>query len=103
MGVNFNEGIDMWSLGCVLAELYLGWPLFPGASEYDQITYICQTLGLLPHHLMRNITKATRFFNCDPMTSTWSLKVRERRESGREEWIYNSKCVCVCVKDYNCS
>ena len=65
----------MWSLGCVLAELYLGWPLFPGASEYDQITYICQTLGPLPHHLMRNITKATRFFNCDQVTSTWSLKV----------------------------
>ncbi|OBS71726.1 hypothetical protein A6R68_13697, partial [Neotoma lepida] len=26
----------MWSLGCVIAELFLGWPLYPGASEYDQ-------------------------------------------------------------------
>lgn len=27
----------MWSLGCVIAELFLGWPLYPGASEYDQV------------------------------------------------------------------
>lgn len=29
----------MWSLGCVIAELFLGWPLYPGASEYDQVTH----------------------------------------------------------------
>ncbi len=28
----------MWSLGCVIAELFLGWPLYPGASEYDQVS-----------------------------------------------------------------
>ena len=28
----------MWSLGCVMAELFLGWPLYPGALEYDQVT-----------------------------------------------------------------
>lgn len=27
----------MWSLGCVIAELFLGWPLYPGALEYDQV------------------------------------------------------------------
>ena len=75
MGVSFDEAIDMWSLGCVLAELYLGWPLFPGACEYDQITYICQTLGPLPGHIMRNINKATRFFNCDAVSNCWTLKV----------------------------
>lgn len=33
----FSEAIDMWSLGCVIAELFLGWPLYPGSSEYDQV------------------------------------------------------------------
>ena len=37
LGLNYNESIDMWSLGCVIAELFLGWPLYPGASEYDQV------------------------------------------------------------------
>jgi len=40
LGLPFCEAIDMWSLGCVIAELFLGWPLYPGASEYDQVTYI---------------------------------------------------------------
>lgn len=38
LGLPFCEAIDMWSLGCVIAELFLGWPLYPGASEYDQVT-----------------------------------------------------------------
>lgn len=37
LGLPFCEAIDMWSLGCVVAELFLGWPLYPGASEYDQV------------------------------------------------------------------
>ena len=37
LGLPFNEAIDMWSLGFVMAELLLGWPLYPGSSEYDQV------------------------------------------------------------------
>ncbi|VDP92617.1 unnamed protein product [Echinostoma caproni] len=40
LGLPFNESIDMWSLGCVIAELFLGWPLYPGSSEYDQVSRI---------------------------------------------------------------
>ena len=32
LGLPFNERIDMWSLGCVAAELFLGWPLYPGGT-----------------------------------------------------------------------
>ncbi len=65
----------MWSLGCVLAELYLGWPLFPGTSEYDQINYICEMLGQPPHCLMRNMEKTKKFFNRSK--GAWSIKVRD--------------------------
>lgn len=30
LGLPYCEAIDMWSLGCVIAELFLGWPLYPG-------------------------------------------------------------------------
>ena len=73
LGQPFNEAIDIWSLGCVLAELYLGWPLFPGTSEYDQINYICQMLGPPPHTLMTNLDKTKRFFNRSK--GVWSIKV----------------------------
>ena len=73
LGQPFDESIDMWSLGCVLAELYLGWPLFPGTSEYDQINYICDMLGPPPHCLMRNLEKAKKFFNRSK--GAWTIKV----------------------------
>jgi dual specificity protein kinase YAK1 len=41
----YTVAIDMWSLGCISAELYIGLPLFPGASEYDVISRIIEILG----------------------------------------------------------
>jgi cyclin-dependent kinase 12/13 len=41
----YSYSIDMWSAGCVLAELELGRPLFPGKSEPEQIDLICKTMG----------------------------------------------------------
>ena len=36
---------DVWSAGCVLAELLLGQPIFPGASGVDQLVEIIKVLG----------------------------------------------------------
>ena len=33
LGIPYTSAIDMWSFGCILAELYTGFPLFPGESE----------------------------------------------------------------------
>lgn len=45
LGFSYNSSIDMWSLGCVAYELVVGYPLFPGLSEYDQIRMIIQVIG----------------------------------------------------------
>uniref|UniRef100_A0A8C2IJM3 non-specific serine/threonine protein kinase n=2 Tax=Cyprinus carpio TaxID=7962 RepID=A0A8C2IJM3_CYPCA len=83
LGLPFCEAIDMWSLGCVIAELFLGWPLYPGASEYDQIRYISQTQGLPAEYLLSAGTKTTRFFNRDPDSTypLWRLKTPEDHEA----------------------
>jgi len=36
----YTKGVDMWSLGCILAEMLIGKPLFPGASTINQIEKI---------------------------------------------------------------
>ena len=36
----YTAGVDMWSLGCILAEMILGKPLFPGSSTINQIEKI---------------------------------------------------------------
>ncbi|KAF3778958.1 Shaggy-related protein kinase alpha [Nymphaea thermarum] len=41
----YTTAIDIWSTGCVLAELLLGQPLFPGDSAVDQLVEIIKVLG----------------------------------------------------------
>ncbi|NXX82968.1 MAK kinase, partial [Urocolius indicus] len=41
----YSSPIDMWAVGSIMAELYTLRPLFPGASEVDEIFKICQVLG----------------------------------------------------------
>lgn len=38
LGTSYNVTIDMWSLGCVAAELFLGLPLFPGETQAEEVT-----------------------------------------------------------------
>ncbi|CAE6416265.1 unnamed protein product [Rhizoctonia solani] len=42
---NYSTNIDIWSTGCVMAELMLGQPLFPGESGIDQLVEIIKVLG----------------------------------------------------------
>ncbi|XP_018414361.1 PREDICTED: serine/threonine-protein kinase ICK [Nanorana parkeri] len=42
---NYNSPIDIWAVGCIMAEVYTLRPLFPGSSEIDTIFKICQVLG----------------------------------------------------------
>lgn len=39
------QAIDMWSVGCIFAELMLRKPFFPGDNYLDQLTIICDKLG----------------------------------------------------------
>ncbi|XP_027130273.1 serine/threonine-protein kinase MAK isoform X2 [Larimichthys crocea] len=41
----YSSPIDLWAVGCIMAELYTLRPLFPGNSEVDEIFKICQVLG----------------------------------------------------------
>ncbi|CEG71532.1 Putative Likely protein kinase [Rhizopus microsporus] len=42
---NYTLSIDTWSTGCVMAELILGQPFFPGESGIDQLVEIIKILG----------------------------------------------------------
>jgi len=48
LSLPYSSTIDMWSLGCICVELFLGLPLFPGTSEFNQITRIVEMLGCVP-------------------------------------------------------
>ncbi|CXI02376.1 glycogen synthase kinase 3 [Plasmodium berghei] len=42
---NYTTHIDLWSLGCIIAEMVLGYPIFSGQSSVDQLVRIIQILG----------------------------------------------------------
>ncbi|XP_035753569.1 mitogen-activated protein kinase 15 [Egretta garzetta] len=41
---SYTKGVDMWSIGCILGELLLGKPLFPGTSTMNQIEQILRVI-----------------------------------------------------------
>jgi len=42
---SYNQSVDVFAIGCLMAEMYLGRPIFPGRTEADQITAIVSVLG----------------------------------------------------------
>lgn len=41
----YSTQVDVWSVGCIFAEMVNGRPLFPGSSESDQLVKIFKSLG----------------------------------------------------------
>jgi mitogen-activated protein kinase 15 len=41
----YTKGVDMWSMGCILAELLLGKPVFPGTSTLNQLDRVMEITG----------------------------------------------------------
>nr|CCC94505.1 putative protein kinase [Trypanosoma congolense IL3000] len=54
IGARYGPPIDIWSTGCLLAELMLGLPLLPGDSDHHQLHLMEEMLGPLPHSLLKN-------------------------------------------------
>ncbi|XP_017274339.1 dual specificity tyrosine-phosphorylation-regulated kinase 4 isoform X3 [Kryptolebias marmoratus] len=85
LGHPYSMAIDMWSLGCILAELYTGYPLFPGESEVEQIACIMEVLGMPPNDFIQSASRRKLFFDSkgNPRNVTNS-KGKKRKPSSIE-------------------
>jgi dual specificity tyrosine-phosphorylation-regulated kinase 2/3/4 len=63
LGARYGMPIDMWSLGCILAELLTGYPLLPGEDEGDQLSCIIELLGMPPQKLLDQSKRAKNFIS----------------------------------------
>ena len=43
---NYGKPTDVWSIGCIMAEIMIGRPLFPGSSTLDQLEKIIEFTGV---------------------------------------------------------
>lgn len=62
LGLSYHMAIDMWSLGCIIAELYTGIPLFPGENEQEQLSCIMEVLGVPDRYLIDGCSRRNLFF-----------------------------------------
>ncbi|KAI9853134.1 MAG: dual specificity protein kinase yak1 [Vezdaea acicularis] len=90
LGLPYSSAIDMWSLGCIVVELFLGLPLFPGSSEYNQVSRITEMLGLPPTWMLEMGKQSGEFFekvNDEFGRRTYRLKSMEQysRDHGSKE------------------
>jgi len=63
LGLPYDTAIDMFSLGCILAELFTGYPIFPGENEVEQLACHMETLGLPPRSMLEAATRRKMFFD----------------------------------------
>jgi serine/threonine protein kinase len=86
--------VDVWSLGCVAAELFLGNPLFPGGDEVDMLRLIQLKLGLLPNAIIRRIGEESKAKHSDQwrlapsMYSPGNFELFLRERSGRDDFDF---------------
>jgi len=62
LGLPYDTAIDMWSFGCILAELYTGYPLFPGENEVEQMACVMEIFGKPPSELVDISSRRKMFF-----------------------------------------
>lgn len=58
----YDKAIDIWSVGCIFAEMLEGLPLFPGENHIDQFVKIVNLLGFPTPTILQNISDETMKF-----------------------------------------
>lgn len=86
---NYSYGVDMWSIGCIFAELFLLNPYFPGDNDIDQLSTIFQAMGTptlkqwptmknLPYYIEFTECKGTPFRNVLTAASSDAIDLLEK-------------------------
>ena len=101
LGVPFSEKIDIWSLGCVIAELFLGCPIYPGGCEFDQVchSHLHGILLMCVRHFWRRFLK----FNQSENSGIWDPKFGILPEKYRTllEIMTIDVCLCAIVFEFH--
>lgn len=61
----YDFQVDMWSLGCIIGELYCGHPIFPAFDENELLEFHTSICGMPPDFMLEDSQKLTLFFKKD--------------------------------------
>ncbi|CAF0754924.1 unnamed protein product [Rotaria sordida] len=81
----YNEKIDIWSVGCIMAELILHKPLFPGQTKFDQLNKIFDIIGTPDLATLSEICTSGYFMRKILETSTYMSQMEPRPKTNFNE------------------
>lgn len=78
LGIPHGTAVDMWSLGCVLFEMFLGLPLFPGQSAVQLLCIIVEMIGQFPPEVVSASPRQNELFLPDGRMKSEEQICREK-------------------------
>jgi len=93
IGLPYDSAIDIWSLGCVAAELFLGLPILPGVHEHDQLGRILEMIGPVPDSMLEEGSKSNKFFKkvVSNRSSSISTADPKAQPQPRQSWEFKTR------------
>ena len=70
----YNTSIDIWSAGCIMAEMFTGRPLFPGTTNEDQLLRIFRLMGTPSERSWPGISSFAEYKQTWPVYATQELR-----------------------------
>jgi serine/threonine protein kinase len=70
----YNTSIDIWSAGCIMAEMYTGRPLFPGTTNEDELMKIFRFMGTPSERSWPGISNFPEYKTTWPVFATQDLR-----------------------------
>ncbi|CAG4954335.1 unnamed protein product [Colias eurytheme] len=77
--MHYNQTVDIWSVGCIMAELLTGRTLFPGTDHIHQLNLIMEILGTPAQEFMQKISSES--VNIDHLTRILFLCGKPEQET----------------------
>lgn len=81
LGIGWGHPVDMWSMGCILTELWTGELLFQTHDEVEHLALMERLLGALPPHMLRAAASTSHRMdrNLRHGTLRWPERAYDRR------------------------
>ncbi|KAL4804465.1 kinase-like domain-containing protein [Aspergillus unguis] len=70
----YNTSIDMWSIGCIIAEMLTGRALFPGTTNEDQLQKIFRVMGTPSEHNWPGVSQFSEYKKTFPIYAPQDLR-----------------------------